>query len=106
MLHENGGRHFVCHKTVDYDTEPDATDEVLGKGGLIVATTKVCAGAMILAAHEGKTSQIQQVAERLGFWNRSMLDMSAPVFKSFAAFVAAQNDVDGHTPERAAKLTD
>ncbi len=80
MLGDNGGTHFVCHKTVEYNNDD---------GGKITPDTKVCAGAMILAAREGRTSQIQQVGQRLGLWSPDELDMAAPVYASFKDFIDA-----------------
>lgn len=71
------GRSFHCHKTVDYSEEE----------GLVTETSKMCAGAMILARKAGFDLQAIQLAERLGLCPPVQLDMSAPIYDSVSGFV-------------------
>lgn len=57
---------FQCHKTVDYDVEDD---EHPGQGD----RPQQCAGLMGVLTREQTPNQIMQVAERLGYFNPSML---------------------------------
>lgn len=84
------GGSFSCHKTVDYDADDDGEG-----GGQNVATTQQCAGAEILLAHQGTSTQMGRIAERLGM-PVATLDMDAPVFRN--AFAMA--DHHGGGPER------
>jgi hypothetical protein len=61
---------FDCHETTG------VTDEMPAKG------LAHCAGALILLEKLGRPSQMMRIAERLGMYDRTMLDMSAPVFDS------------------------
>ena len=57
---------FACHKTTD---KPDSEHEH-------------CAGALILLEREENPNQMMRIAERLGMYDRTKLDMQAPVFES------------------------
>lgn len=73
------GLTFTCHKTVDYsDEQPHETDASMH-----------CAGALIIAEKEGCPPQMARIAERLGMYDRTKLDMSAPVYESFSEWVDA-----------------
>lgn len=48
-----------------------------------------CAGALILMEKEGRSSQMMRIAERLGMYDRTKLNMNAPVYESFRAMVQA-----------------
>lgn len=66
------GDSFPCHKTVDFDEEDERVrnpDEVQ------------CAGAEIFLAHQGRSTQMARISERLGL-PVAELDMEAPVFRS------------------------
>lgn len=65
---------FPCHKTAQYDEDGEPTrsgDEVH------------CAGALILMEKEGRSSQMMRIAERIGMYDPSKLNMNAPVYESF-----------------------
>jgi len=84
---------FSCHKTVDYDAEEDARWDD-DEGATVVrstSSTSHCAGALILLEKMRRPSQMMRIAARLGIYDRSKLDMSAPVFATFAAMREAQN---------------
>lgn len=72
---------FPCHETVDYDDESD---------GVVTEKSQHCAGALIMLERVNRPSQMMRIMERLRFYDRTKLDMSAPVFRSPAAFIAAQ----------------
>ncbi len=76
------GESFHCHKTVDY-SEPE---------GQIVDTSKLCAGAMIMARKLGSDLQIVQIAQRLGIHTEVKLDMEAPVYDTLSGFVTGSDN--------------
>jgi hypothetical protein len=86
--------HFQCHATVDY-SDPD--DE--GHGRADTRNAQHCAGALIMLERMGRPNQMMRIAERLGMYDRTRLDMAAPVFASARVFVAA------HRTRRARRLT-
>ncbi len=75
---------FMCHETLDYSR--------CAEGGDPVRTDHAahCAGALILLAKLGRSSQMMRIAMRLELYNPGKLDMSAPVFDSFDEMRAAQ----------------
>jgi hypothetical protein len=73
---------FHCHKTLDYDNE-DGTPEV-------TEASKHCAGALIILEREEKPNQMMRIGERLGMYDRNLLDMDAPVHESLSVWVLAQ----------------
>lgn len=64
---------FPCHKTVDYSEDCDGRE---------TENTQHCAGVLILLEHENRPHQMMRIAERLRLYDRSKLDMSAPVYES------------------------
>lgn len=66
---------FPCHKTLHYDN---------GGKGRAHYKSQQCAGVMIILTRENRLNDILQVAERLGVWRRSDLDMTSPVYASAA----------------------
>lgn len=73
---------FHCHKTLDYDTEDGS--------GEVTDSSKHCAGALIILEREESPSQMMRIGERLGMYDRDLLDMDAPVHESLSAWVLAQ----------------
>ena len=76
------GAHFPCHKTVDHDNE----NEPLPDSG------SFCAGAMIMLEKAQDPEQAPhnhalRIAERLGFYDHTKLDLTAPVFASFEQMI-------------------
>ncbi len=69
---------FNCHKTVA---------SLGAKGG-----EAACAGSLILQEKLGRRPNIMRIAERLGLYDRTKLNMSAPVYDSFEAMADAQED--------------
>lgn len=77
------GGTFVCHKTVDYsDADVDPGQD----------SSCMCAGARATAARDGVTSQVEQVASRLGLHVPEM-DDNLPVHDSLNAWVASKEDL-------------
>ena len=66
------GKTFTCHKT----TVPDEHDEGAMRDG---PNAQHCAGALIFLEHLEAPNQMMRIAERLGFYDRTKLDMNAPV---------------------------
>lgn len=64
------GGTFTCHKT----TVPDEED-----GMVDGPNAQHCAGALIFLEHQERPNQMMRIAERLGFYDRTKLDMEAPV---------------------------
>ena len=64
---------FPCHKTVDYNNDGD---------GVETPDSQHCAGAMIMLEHMDRPNQMMRIAERLRFYDRNKLDMTAPVYTS------------------------
>lgn len=73
---------FACHET----TNQQPRDQ---RGRFTVATEQHCAGALILMELEGWRGDMQQIAQRLGLYDPSHLDLTAPVYPSGAAMVSA-----------------
>jgi Family of unknown function (DUF6283) len=81
-----GGSEFACHQTTEYSDETDDMEAT--------ERSQFCAGALIVMEHEGAPNQIMRVAERFGAYDRSVLDMEAPVHRSLAAFVTHHGEAD------------
>lgn len=69
---------FPCHKT---------TEATLGNRAL-PENQQHCAGASILLEKIERPNQMMRIAERLRLYDRSGLDMEAPVFDDPATFIA------------------
>lgn len=81
---------FACHKTVTHvDPDDSDTDD---DGYRVTANEQHCAGAMIVLERANKPNQMMRICERIGQYDRRKLNMAAPVFRSLAAFVAAQKE--------------
>ena len=72
---------FPCHETIDYSDDSDGRE---------TAKTAHCAGALIMLEHMEQPSQMMRICERLGFYDRTKLDMNAPVFTDAEDFIEAQ----------------
>lgn len=80
---------FTCHNTT-IDHEDEETGESMRIDG---PDAQHCAGALIMLEHVNAPSQMMRIAERLGLYDRTKLDMSSPVYTTPAAFVAAHRKV-------------
>jgi hypothetical protein len=78
---------FNCHKTVQHTDEDEESGHYVLKG-----SESHCAGALILLEKLNKPSQMMRIAERLRLYDRTKLDMLAPVYDSFEEMIAAQPD--------------
>ena len=76
----SGDQAFSCHKTVDYSDDDDGAD---------TKDTPHCAGAMIMLEHMEQPNQMMRIGERVGFYERTKLDMSAPVYDDADTWVDA-----------------
>jgi hypothetical protein len=72
------GANFYCHQTTEYQEDEDGAGDMA-----IVDTSMVCAGSMILMEKAGSPNQMLRIAERIGFYDPSRLDMDAPVHGSW-----------------------
>lgn len=78
VLRDSGSFH--CHKTVTHDEE----------GGVEHSgQEQQCAGALILMENDGTPGQVVRVAERLGLYSTSRMDLDAPVYASISEWVRA-----------------
>lgn len=70
-LEEFASGAFHCHKTGTTDEETDN----------LIATpaSKHCAGALIYLEKRHRSNQMMRIAERLGLYDRTKLNMSADV---------------------------
>ena len=76
---------FPCHKTTVPEVEGD------GEGARVATADSLhCAGALILMEKLERSSQMMRIAERLGMYDASKLDMDAPVYDSFDEMIEAQ----------------
>lgn len=93
---------FTCHETtvcVD-DGDEDGDDD----GGRMVDGPKAqhCAGAMILLEKLDQPNQMMRIGERVGFYDRTKLDMDAPVFEDGDEF--EEHHDDGRRRRRATRV--
>lgn len=65
---------FSCHKSNDFETGEDGWSETVE-----TSKTQHCAGALIFLERLDRPNQMMRIAERLGMYNRSKLDMDSPV---------------------------
>lgn len=73
------GQTFTCHKTLDYD----------GEGNTVVGSkSQHCAGALIMLEKTERPNQMMRIAERLGLYDHTKLDMNSPVFENAESFKA------------------
>ena len=70
------GGKFPCHKTLNADMED-------------VGEAAACAGLMILLEKENMPNQIMRIGERSGFYDRTKLNMDAPVYASIEECIEA-----------------
>lgn len=78
---------FPCHKTTTLEDDPEG-------GSRRTNTNKEmhCAGALILKEKLGESSQMMRIAERLGLYDHTKLDMDAPVYDSWEEMIEAQEE--------------
>lgn len=59
---------FMCHKTTEV-------------GGANKGQERVCAGSMIMREKNGIPNQMLRIAERLGFYDHTKLNMDSPIYE-------------------------
>jgi hypothetical protein len=64
---------FPCHKTAVWDEDSDGESVQV-----IRPATQACAGALIALEHGDEPNQMMRIAERLGFYDPSKLEMDSP----------------------------
>ena len=69
---------FHCHKTVDYSGDNQ---------GVVTADSEECAGSVIVQEKMGRANQAMRIAERLGWYDRNLMNMDAPVFANLRQFI-------------------
>lgn len=69
---------FACHETVVHDDDGEPIND---------SEQSHCAGAVILLEKLDRPNQWMRWMERIGFYDRRKMDMTAPVFKTLKAFV-------------------
>ena len=86
-----GGSGFTCHKTTVEGEEDESgfTENVDGPNA------RHCAGALILMEKEGEANQMMRIAERIGMYDASKLNMDAPVYDDFDSMIDCHADVMG-----------
>lgn len=67
------GESFTCHETTVDD--PDSEEGEMMDG----SNAQHCAGALIFLEHQEQPNQMMRIAERLGMYDRTRLNMNAPV---------------------------
>ena len=67
----NDQKSFQCHKTLDL---PESKHQH-------------CAGAMIMLEHMNSPNQTMRIAERLGMYDSTAINMGAPVFTDSEDFI-------------------
>lgn len=76
---------FYCHQTTkEVDSDDGGTDMA------ITSKSKRCAGMAILCEKINRPTQMMRIDERLGFYDRRLMDMDAPVYETFAEMRKAQ----------------
>ena len=72
---------FPCHKTTcaDDDEFNNSTS----------SNTSHCAGALILMEKINQPSQMMRISERLGIYDRTQLDMTAPIYDNWEKMIEA-----------------
>jgi hypothetical protein len=69
---------FPCHETTEHDEEGEYVD---------TGEEKACAGFLIFREKMDQPNQMMRITERLGMYDRTKLDMDAPVFDEVEAMV-------------------
>lgn len=102
MLNSQGGM-FPCHKTVDYDDEPEDHEEngfrVPGKDELH------CAGALIWAENHNNCTQMMRINERFGSYDHTKFTEAnkASVWDSLSQWLRASRAAEKPRKLRAIK---
>lgn len=79
---------FTCHKALNGEWN----DSTIGEGEECYSPSAKdihCAGALVLITRNGAPHRMLQLAERLGLYDPSDLNMAAPVYESGSAMIEA-----------------
>lgn len=76
---------FSCHETTTPDEWED--NEEIPPPHVPGPDEEHCAGAAILLERIERPNQWMRISERLGFYDRTKLDMAAPVFQTAEEFI-------------------
>ncbi len=74
-LAEMASGEFCCHKTGETNDETGSIEPT--------KDSQHCAGLLIMLEKMERPHQMMRICERLGLYDRSVLDMDSPVFESF-----------------------
>lgn len=74
---------FACHKT----TREGAEDDDGWSEMEATEKSQHCAGVLIMLEKMEQPNQMMRIAERLGMYDRTKLDMDAPVFDDTDGFI-------------------
>ena len=74
-LLEHAAGEFPCHKACDLNKQDEFKEKKNGK-------TPHCAGALIFLEKRNQPHQIMRICERLSVYDRTKLNMAAPVVKN------------------------
>lgn len=67
-----GDGTFACHKTTSINDEGETA---------VTSSSQHCAGALIMLEKNDQPNQMMRIMERLGKYDRRLLDMESPVFE-------------------------
>jgi len=73
-LREFASGAFPCHKTAAVDEDDEGSGEFIANDNSLH-----CAGALIFNEKRDAPNQMMRICERLGFYDRTKLDMTAKV---------------------------
>lgn len=73
-LEEFASGAFHCHKTGTIEEDDEGSENFVA-----TADSQYCAGALIYLEKRERPNQIMRIAERLGLYDHSKLNMKAPV---------------------------
>jgi len=79
-----GQQSFSCHKTTTS----------VGKSNMDEGAEH-CAGAMIMLEKMDQPNQMMRIMERIGMYDRTKLDMNAPVYESTEEMVEVYEEFNG-----------
>jgi len=82
------GANFTCHKTTVDPGDDEDGDSYRVDG----PRARECAGALITMEKEGFSNQNVRIAERLGLYDPTRMNMDAPVYGSLAEWVKSYQD--------------
>lgn len=86
----DGDQTFACHKTT-IDVEDDEGESEMVAGD----TTQHCGGVLIMLEKMEQPNQMMRIAERIGLYDRTKLDMDAPVFEDTDEFIEQMETNNG-----------